>query len=465
MLRIRYRIALTFSISLTALLVVYAIALLLVAQQQMVSELDQRLQFEAYVTGDLIRLEPNDVHAKLQARDVIETEEPETPELTIDLEVRAAEGDIIYRRREDSRRAFLSNVAFDRHESDVSTHAVNGAPIRVRQLTFTDKGHTWFVRTAADERAASRGLVALRQAIFIGTPLVLVVGVLLSYGLAGQALAPLTRIATQARTISATNLDARIPPRSVDDELGKLAGSFNDLMDRLQNAFDELRRFTSDASHELRTPLTVIRAMGESVLSSQSSQEAYRDTIGQMLEEADRLTRLTDDLLVLARGDVAGWSLQISDIDVGEVVESICGQMRVLAEEHNQTLSVHRSGTLRVDSDVNLLRLILMNAVHNAVKFTPDGGSIEVRTAADEAAIVIDVEDSGPGIPERDREKVFDRFFRVDTARSGPARGFGLGLSIARWAASELGATLTATQSELGGAQIRLRVPPRRADK
>lgn len=470
-LSIRSRFALTLSITLASLVGLYATSLLIVAQQRFTSELDRRLQFEAYVTGDLIRLSPTDTSQKLQARDVIEAEERDTPERTIDLEVRQGSA-VIYRRQQAETSHFLSRIEFDPRAPEDMTHQLDGRRIRVRQLEFHSAGQIWVVRAAADERESVHSLASLRRAVLLGTPVIVALGVLLSYWLAGRALRPLTRIAAEAGTITAANLEQRISVQStraqgtaltghghVGDEIARLATSFNELLDRLQQAFAELRRFTADASHELRTPLTVMRSLGEMALTSHPPTQNYRDTIGQMLEEVDRLTQLVESLLMLARGEAGGWRVEESEVDLTELVEAVCVQMRVLAEERNQSLIFERSNTPHIMTDSKLVKIAVMNVIHNAVKFTPVGGRIEVRVESNESVIHVDVDDSGPGIPPGDREKVFERFYRSDRARAEPARGFGLGLSISRWALDALDGSVNADQSLLGGARVRIGIP------
>lgn len=472
-LSIRSRFAWTLSIALAALVGIYAASLLIVAHQHFTSELDRRVQFEAYVTGDLIRLNPVDALQKLQARDVLEVEERNTPERTIDLEVRRA-GTVIYRRQRADRSGLLSRIKFDPGAPEVLSHGLDDRRIRVRQLAFHSAGQIWFVRAAADQQESLQSLSTLRLAVIVGTPLIIALGVLLSYWLAGRALRPLTRMAADASAISAANLDRRLrvqngrapralfadtTARSNGDEIAQLAKSFNELLERLQRAFAELRRFTADASHELRTPLTVMRSLGEMALTSSPSPERYRDTIGHMLEEVDRLTQLAESLLMLARGETGGWQIEEFEVDAGELIEAVCAQMRVLAEERHQSLSIDARETVRIVTDAKLAKLALMNVVHNAVKFTPEGGRIDVRMRSSKSALRIDVEDTGPGIPPDEHERVFERFYRSDRARSGPAGGFGLGLAIARSAIEALGGTVAVDPAHSAGTRIRIEIP------
>jgi heavy metal sensor kinase len=293
----------------------------------------------------------------------------------------------------------------------------------------------------------------------VGTPIILAVAVLLSYWLAGRALQPLVRIANETRSISVSNFESRVAVPAADDEIAQLARGFNELLDRLQAAFTELRRFTADASHELRTPLTVIQAVGEFALRNKMTTEEYCDTIGHMLEEVGRLTQLADALLMLARGEADTAPPEMTEVLLGETIDAACAQLSPLAEDRKQAFQVHYATHSKILTDANLLKLAVINLVHNAIKFTPDGGHIDVYVESDKSTIAIAVEDTGPGIPASEHEKVFDRFYRSDRTRASAGRGFGLGLSLARSAVAKLGGTVTADQAASGGARISILIP------
>ncbi|MGH7486444.1 MAG: sensor histidine kinase, partial [bacterium] len=323
-------------------------------------------------------------------------------------------------------------------------------------------GTTWFVRVAEDVGENLAGMATLYEAVLLSAAVVLPIAVLLSYWLAGRALRPLSRIAVEAGSISVSNLESRVAVPKTGDEIAQLASGFNELLDRLQIAFAELRQFTGDASHELRTPLTVIQSVGELALTTSMTPQQYRETLSHVLEEVDRLRQLVDALLMLARGESDMATAPATEVLPYEAVESVCAQLRPLAEEHNQLLSVHGNVTTAIMTDVNLLNLAVMNVVHNAIKFTPDGGRIDVSVTSSDSAIAVVVDDTGPGIPASERDKVFDRFYRSDRATRSTERGFGLGLSIARAAIAKLGGSILAGQATSGGARINILIPRKR---
>ena len=455
---VRYRLALTLSLTLAALAAAYAVSLLYVARERLIAELDQRLEIEAFVTADLIRLDPLAAPHRLWLRDIVEAEELYSLGHSFCLEVWNG-ATLIYRRTPQNEAYSLVSFTFNPDAPRITSQEFAGRTIHLLQFKFQLLGTTWFVRVAEDVGESLVGITSLYQTVLLSFAVVLVLAVLLSYWLAGRALKPLTRIAAETSSISVSNLDRRVAVPSAVDEISQLALAFNELLDRLQTAFAELRQFTADASHELRSPLTVMRSVGELALTAGQTTAQYRTTIGQMLEEVDRLTQLVESLLMLARGETGSSNIATTNVVPREMVEAVCSQLRPLAEKRNQSLSVHGDLTAPTFVASGLIELAVMNIVHNAIKFTPDGGRIDVQVDFHESGITIAVDDTGPGISANERDKVFDRFYRSDQLRSVNEPGFGLGLSIARAAIGRLGGTISARQSHSGGACIHIVIP------
>ncbi|MGH9391033.1 MAG: sensor histidine kinase, partial [Vicinamibacteria bacterium] len=256
------------------------------------------------------------------------------------------------------------------------------------------------------------------------------------------------------------SLTARLPIQNPRDEFGRLAGVMNDTLARLHDAFEGLRRFTADASHELRTPLTAIRSVGEVALQRSPDEKGYREAIGSMLEEVDRLTRLVESLLTLTRGESGRVPLARSLVDLSELAASVSESLRVLAENKEQILEVAPRADVKADCDPAILRQGLVNLLHNAIKYTPRRGAIRIvvkATASREAAI--EVQDTGPGIAAIHRERIFQRFYRVDSGRSRDTGGIGLGLSIARWAVEANGGRIEVDSEGGTGSIFRIVLP------
>jgi heavy metal sensor kinase len=277
-----------------------------------------------------------------------------------------------------------------------------------------------------------RELGQLLTVLGLAIPVALTCCVGLGYLLARKALAPVERLRRRAREITADRLDCRLPVANPNDELGGLAQTINEMIGRLERSFAEVRRFTADASHELRTPLTAIRAEAEVALSRPLAAADCQHLVGSILEECARLTRLTEQLLTLAREDAGVAPSAREPVDLAALVRGVADTMRPAAESRGVTLQAEADGPAVVRGDGLRLRQVFYNVLDNAIKFTPEGGTVTVRFGAKGPEAVVTVTDTGAGISPEHLPRVFDRFYRVDQARSRAHGGTGLGLSIAR---------------------------------
>jgi len=294
----------------------------------------------------------------------------------------------------------------------------------------------------------------------LGFPVALLLAGFGGYALARQALAPVDAMTHKAERISAERLNQRITVENPKDELGKLATVFNSMLSRLEAAFNQLRRFTADASHELRTPLTAIRSVGEVALQDQRSLAEYRDVIGSMLEEVDRLTRLVESLLVLSRADAGQVQLQRADISLLALAQEATALVEVLAEEKGQRIAVEGDARAVVSVDRLILRQAIVNLVDNAIKYSPAESLISVQARpSDNNHAILEVTDQGPGVPPEHRSHIFDRFYRMDAARAREWGGAGLGLSIARWAVEAHGGEIGLRSEGARGSTFWIRLP------
>jgi heavy metal sensor kinase len=302
------------------------------------------------------------------------------------------------------------------------------------------ENRTILIRLAYDEREIWSQINEVLTASFTALPFLLGVAALLGYHLAKRLLSPVEKMAKRAEQITADRLEQRLPVENPDDELGQLARAFNNVLERLEQSFVQLKRFTSDASHELRTPLAAIRSVGEVGLQKSRTATDYQDTIGSMLEEVTRLTSLVESLLTISRADSGQVQLNLSIFSPFELVREVIAIVDVLADERKQELTVTGDPSAAVYGDRLLLRQALINVIHNAVKYSPFGGRISAEVASSITGLVsIRISDTGPGIEPEHREKIFDRFYRVDEGRARDTGGAGLGLSIARWAVQAQG--------------------------
>lgn len=318
----------------------------------------------------------------------------------------------------------------------------------------------FIITTAEQGEQIHRSLYRLGVALLMGYPLILLLSLVGGYFLAGRALNPLQDITARARSINAENLSARLTIANSHDELGQLSSVLNDAFSRLEESFNRLRRFSQDVAHELRTPLAVIRSVGEVGLQEQRTANAYRDVIGSMLEELDRLERLVGDLLTLAHAESGRFSADLNSEDIAALCTDVVECLRVLAEDKNQSIALQTGVSLHAMVDRYTLRLALINLLANAIRFTPNNGHIALSVephATDE--IIIEIRDNGPGIDKIHHAHLFERFYRVDSSRAQASGGTGLGLAIARWAV-EANKGQISVDSELGkGSCFRIILP------
>ena len=319
---------------------------------------------------------------------------------------------------------------------------------------------SYSIAAAIDEGSRRDTLWTLIAILAAGTPFAVGLAIAGGYFLAGRVLWPVGAMADKARQITADSLGERLPVGNTQDEFGRLATVFNDTLSRLNDAFDRLRRFTADASHELRTPLTAIRSVGEIALLAPLDPGKYRDVIGSMLEEVDRLTRLVDSLLVLTRAESGAAQPVREIVELAALADNVAENLRVLAEEKQQSLSVHAGARVEALCDPAILRLGLMNLLHNAIKYTPPGGAIDVRAKATASGQPsIEVQDTGPGIPAAHHQRIFERFYRADPGRARDSGGVGLGLAIALWAVASNDGRIELESEESKGSLFRIILP------
>lgn len=303
---------------------------------------------------------------------------------------------------------------------------------------------------------------ALRS--FLWIVLVLVPLTALGAALGGRALAdrllrPLDRLVRATREVEIGMLARRVEEPERPAELQDLASAFNAMLERLERAVDSLRRFSADASHELRTPLTAIRGTVEVALSRARTAEELRETLEEVAEETDGLLALVEGLLTLARGEAAGRDAPAAPVDLPSVLEEAAELGRALATGKELAVEVRAPGSLTVPGDAVALRQVFVNLVANAVKFTPSGHvTVEARPEPDGGAVV-EVRDTGVGIPAAELPRVFDRFYRGDAARA--RSGSGLGLPIARMIVERHGGSIGVKSTPGEGAVFRVRLPGR----
>jgi heavy metal sensor kinase len=348
------------------------------------------------------------------------------------------------------------------HPANYSIGLANKTKIRVMTRPHKLGNETVAVRLGVNENALRAEFSRMVGALALGLPIALLLVGVTGYFVALGALRPLDSMARRARQISAEHLDERLVLENPDDELGKLGTAFNETLSRLEHSFGQLKQFTADASHELRTPLTAMRSVGEVALQNGGDIRYHHDVIGSMLEEVNRLTHLVDSLLILARADSGHLPLQRSEVGLLDLATESATLLEVLAEEKQQVVKVEGDESLSVIGDRIILRQAFVAIIHNAVKYSPTHGNIRVKIGSENGYALVEVRDSGPGIPPEHRAKVFERFYRVDRARTRDEGGSGLGLSIADWGVRAHGGQIELECYEEPGCTFRIKLPRNR---
>lgn len=351
-----------------------------------------------------------------------------------------------------------SEALVSRPDSSIVTVRTGSTTVRLLTGRLDVYGKPVVIQVARPETPMQGQLRQLALMMLLGLPFAVGAAGIGGYRLARRALAPVEHMAERARSITADRLSDRLPVNNPNDELGQLASVFNDTLGRLEASFEQMRRFTADVSHELRTPLTAIRSVGEVGLRERREESAYRGIIASMLEEVDRLASLVDRLLTWSRAETGQARLAQEVIDLHELAEEIVAHLGVLAEEKGQSLVVEQLGAARGLGDRLVLRQSLINLVDNAIKYSPVDGEIRLRASESDTAAIIDVVDTGPGIPEELRTRIFDRYERGGRSRSADG-GSGLGLSISKWAIEVNGGHLTLEPTTAGGSTFRITLP------
>lgn len=322
------------------------------------------------------------------------------------------------------------------------------------------EGRQYQVTLATSLRDYNWAIARFRLILFALVPALLVVASLGGYWMSHRALAPVDEITQAARGIGAQDLARRLTVHKTGDELERLADTLNEMLVRLDGAFQRVTRFTADASHELRSPVAVMRASAELALRKSRSEEEYREALAQILREAEKVSHLIDQLLVLARADSGSAVLPMNPTDLRETVHSACNQLGHMAESKGLALSEQLPDrNLVVNGDALSLERLFLILLDNAVKYTPTGGKIDVRLSTDNGSAIAEVRDTGIGIASEDIPHIFDRFYRADRARSREFGGAGLGLAIGRWIAEAHGGEIRLESEPAKGSIFQVRLP------
>jgi heavy metal sensor kinase len=323
----------------------------------------------------------------------------------------------------------------------------------------TSEGHRFLIESGGPMAPIETILSHLLFYLLLGVPLLGLVAVGGGFFLVGRALAPVEQIARTAERITLHNLNERLPLTNTGDELERLSLALNRMIARLDEAFEQNRRFLADASHELRTPLAAWRGEMESVVELTRGLPELSDRAGSALEEVDRLAKIVDALFAISRLDAGEAQQEWTRFDLAPLAASTTEQMSLLAEDKRISIACKVQGKVSVDGDRARIKQVVVNLLDNAIKYTPSGGSINLDVYAREDKAVIEVADTGIGIPASALPHIFERFFRVDKARSRDAGGAGLGLAIVKSICAAHGGQVRVESVEGRGSRFMAELP------
>ncbi len=356
--------------------------------------------------------------------------------------------------RQASRNAAQGRLTFE------TNRTIAAWPIRIVTVPIVEGPRiTNIVQVASSLEDVEKALKTLLLILSITIPSLLAVASVGGHFLANRALRPVDDVANTARAITSHNLNKRIRIKKTKDEIGRLAETFNEMISRLDESFRKTRQFSADASHELKTPLTVLKGEIEVALRRARTDDEYRTILRSNLEEINNMTRVVDDLLLLSRADTGEVPLTKSTVDLSEFLSEIQVQAQLLATPKSIDIHFHDNQQVHILADPLRLKSMMLNLIENGIKYSLPGGRIDIALDKTDGFAVITVTDQGIGIPQEALPHIFDRFYRVDKARSRQEGGSGLGLSICKWIAEAHGGNISA-RSDLGkGSVFVIRIP------
>ncbi len=323
----------------------------------------------------------------------------------------------------------------------------------------TPSGREYVIESGGPMQPIDTVLSHLLFLVLLGVPVVVLVAVGGGNILVGRALAPVVQIARSAEQITLHNLDGQLPLAPTGDELEQLSLALNRMISRLREAFEQNRRFLADASHELRTPLTALRGELESAVEQARPLPELRDKVGSALEEVDRLAKIVQNLFAIARLDAGEAQQEWRRFDLGPLAAGTADQMSLLAEDKGISVNCNVEQEVNVEGDRARIKQVVVNLLDNAIKYTPPGGSIHLNVHARDRKAILEVVDTGIGIPAVALPHLFERFFRVDGARSREVGGAGLGLAIVKSICTAHGGQVEVESAEGRGSRFTVKLP------
>ena len=334
-----------------------------------------------------------------------------------------------------------------------------GQQLLINAMNFTTSdGSRFLVESGIPYQQIQVVLHGLLLTLAIYTPFIVFLAIGGGYWLMRRSLRPVDEITERAEGITSSNLSERLPVIRTGDELERLSTALNRMIGRLEDAFQHINRFSADASHELRTPLTILQLELEGIVHNHALSPSIEDQIGSALEETHRMSKIVESLITISHLDAGEAKLERLRLDLADLATVTVDEMKILAQEKSISLRASVEDAVCVVGDRTRLQQVVVNLIDNAVKYTQEGGMVEVKVRKEGNAI-LEVSDNGAGIPAHAISHVFERFYRVDKARSRASGGAGLGLPIVKAICTAHGGAISVSSEEGRGSCFRVELP------
>src|SRR5882724_2083959 len=455
---IRFRLTIWYAGVLAGILVLFSIAVYTGLNHYLRRNLHESVAKDAQEVGSIVRENANDKDESAIGREVGEHFSPESNDRAI--RVLGQDGSQVYLSGPDHIFPAWNGSPVRDEPSDMTYRPAGGSEVLIRtQAVPADSGKKYFVQVAASLAPANEILRDLLGVLALALLLATAIAITGGFFLIRSSLEPLNTMSVRAQKISSRSLHERMPVSDTRDELQQLSMSLNRMIERLEEAFHHISRFSADASHELRTPLTIMRGELEAAVQNSKIDAEAREALGTVLDETVRLSKIVDQLLTMSRLDAGEAFLEISHFDFSELVRTTVEHMRLLADEKRLSLQVEAAEQVEVEGDQSRLQQVVVNLLDNAIKYTPEGGSVRVSVRTESDKAVLTVTDTGIGISKEGQSHIFERFYRTDKARSRQLGGTGLGLSIVKSIGAAHGGHVSVQSADGGGSTFRFEIP------
>ncbi len=458
---IHFRLILWYSALLSLLMVAFSVAVYFGLERYLTWNLRDRMFQSASeiapLLGDSNTNQPMNIAAEINAHYA-----PETSNLF--LRITRGDGRVLYVSGVPRDASFdpdqIPAAGYADHKFSRQESLAAFPPVLISAVPFAARDGThYLVEAGASVRPIEDTVRGLLWGLGALLPLMVSVAMCGGYALTRRALMPVDEITKKAERITSNNLIERLPTPATGDEIERLSIALNRMIERLEKSFHHINRFSADASHELRTPLTILRGELEALTRQKELPPDVQRTIVSSLEEIERLTRITESLLVVSKLEAGNAAAEFQTVDVAELVRATVPQMQLLAQDKNIGLTLSTPERLVLRGDEMRLKQVVVNLLDNAIKYTPVGGKVGILVEQVNGHVVVEVKDNGPGISPTALSHIFERFYRADEARARKSGGTGLGLSIVKSICHAHGGEVSVTSEQGKGSTFRVELP------